>query len=170
MYFELKLTKRNNKPNQNGYNTLLFCVPDCIHPQCAHLQHLCFIPLPLSVTVMRLPSDEPTIVAEVATVRLEARAQQTVMEDAEMQMQEMREEPSKVVLSPPERNVEDDWFLLLDVLRRGTLYMPPGSSIYPSMNLFYLSVCLSGCLINQSSLLFSCCFTGTFRGTACLCG
>lgn len=90
---------------------------------------------------MRLPSDEPTIVAEVATVRLEARAQQTVMEDAEMQMQEMREEPSKVVLPPPERNVEDDWFLLLDVLCRGTLNMPPGSSIYPSMNLFYLSVC-----------------------------
>lgn len=78
---------------------------------------------------MGRPSEELTSVAEVVTVCLEARVQQTVMEDAEMQMQEMREEPSKVVLPPSERNVEDDWFLLLDVLRRGTLYMPPGSSI-----------------------------------------
>lgn len=101
------------------------------------------IPLPLPVPVTGLPSDKPTSAAKVATVRLEAKVQQTVVEDADMQMQQMREEPSKVVLPPSERNIEDDWFLLLNVLRKGTLYAPPGSSIYPSMNLFYLSVCQS---------------------------
>lgn len=50
----------------------------------------------------------------MVTVRLETREQQTVMEDAETQKQEMMEGAREVVLPPSESNVEDDQFLLLD--------------------------------------------------------
>lgn len=77
------------------------------------------------------------IVVFVPCFCLEAGEQESVMEDAEMQVQEMMKGSRKDVLLPSERNTEDDWFLLLDV--------PKGNSINLFTNLLFvrLSICLT---------------------------
>lgn len=49
-------------------------------------------------------------------------------EEAERKPPAILKDQQEVVVLPSERNIEDDWFLLLDVAPRETSYVPPGTS------------------------------------------
>lgn len=77
-----------------------------------------------SVAVSQALSEErPEFVVKVRVVELRL---ETVAEEAERKLSPRKQQ--EVVAQQSERNMEDDWFLLLEGVPRGPSYTPPGSS------------------------------------------
>lgn len=94
---------------------------------------------------------------KVRTVEQREERLESVVEEAERKL--WPQERQEVVLLPSERNVDDDWLVLLDVPIREASYVPPG--IYAHCRLFLCRSWLE-CLTNVFAL-----FDISYRGEVC---
>lgn len=81
-----------------------------------------FLSVAVSQHVEVFPEERVSLV-EMTTVERREKRVEAVVDDAEMK-QVLREK--QVVLPQAEREIEDDWYVLLDVPTRKSSFVPPG--------------------------------------------
>lgn len=102
-------------------------------------------------------SEEPVSLVKVRTAEQREDRLESVVEEAERKP--LLQEQQEVVLLQSERNIDDDWFVLLDVPIREASYVPPG--IYAHYRLFFCRFGLE-CLTIVFAL-----FDISYRGKVC---
>lgn len=108
---------------------------------------ICFVLVAVEQRVVKAPPKEAVSVVEAMTTEQREKKVEVVVEDTEVK--QIVSEKQAVSLVPGVREIDDDWFVLLDVARREPSFVPPGILVSKTKTKFFFMSLWFKCLTHM---------------------